>query len=689
MTIYRFSIIALLFVASFVFLAEPVSAKDEWLQVRSKNFFVIGNASEKDIRKAATKLEQFRETFRLLFGTLNLNGSVPTNVVVFKNDSAYTPFKPKRGDKIDSMIAGYFQSGEDVNYITLSAGGNDFETYSTIFHEYVHFIINTAYGRSQVPPWFNEGLAEYYETFEIEEDINVKLGLAPARHIATLRINQPLPFSTFFNLTNEALHKNGNHSRSIFYAQAWAFMHYVILNGKNAELNRFLALTMANKPTEEAFREAFGVDYPQMEKELRQYVMRYTYPYRSITLKNKLTFDAEMKAARLSEAETNAYLGDMLSRINREADAEPYLRTALTLEPALAMANATFGMIRIRQRKYDEAKGYLEKAISSNHDNHLAFYRYAYLLSRESRDDSGYVSGFETEVAAKMRDMLNKAIAINPAFTPSYELLAFVNLVNNEQLDESVRLLRTALKYQPGNMRYLVRVAEIYLRQGKLKEAGAIAAAVAKKTEDAELRTRSEQILINIRKREEISAQNEAARIRNQNSGYEQGEQILVRRRPGEEKPTAQQIAEAEKLARLRGINRSLLAVAPGEKRILGTITKIDCSKSGVLFSINTGSATLTFANKDFRSLPIITFVAETRNMEMSCSANFATSLAVLRYRPSPGSRPTDNGELRSIEFVPTDFRFIDLAVEPKSPTYVIEEIGPTVSGDGQSPENR
>ncbi len=136
---------------------SSISAKDEWLQVRSKNFNLIGNASERDIRKVGGKLEQFRETFRQLFGQTNLNSGVPTNVVVFKSASAYKPFKPVRADgKADTNIAGYFQPGDDVNYITLSTEGDEADTYGTIFHEYVHSIINTNFGKSEVPPWFNE-----------------------------------------------------------------------------------------------------------------------------------------------------------------------------------------------------------------------------------------------------------------------------------------------------------------------------------------------------------------------------------------------------------------------------------------------------------------------------------------------------------------------------------------------------
>src|SRR6185295_5243573 len=92
---------------------NPVSAKDNWLSVRSKNFFLLGNASEKEIRQVAVQLEQFREVFSRLFSRANFNSPVPTTVIVFKSDSSYRPFKP------GPNTPGYFQAGQDVNYITL------------------------------------------------------------------------------------------------------------------------------------------------------------------------------------------------------------------------------------------------------------------------------------------------------------------------------------------------------------------------------------------------------------------------------------------------------------------------------------------------------------------------------------------------------------------------------------------
>lgn len=107
-----------------------------------------------------------------------------------------------------------------------------------------------------------------------------------------------------------------------------------------------------------------------------------------------------------------------------------------------------------------------------------------------------------------MRSLLKKAIKINPAFTESYELFAFVNMVNNEQLDESIKYLQKALQYQPGSQKYTLRIAEIFLRQRKFKETGKIAAT----SDDAEVKSRAENLTGQISQVQEVFVRQEESR---------------------------------------------------------------------------------------------------------------------------------------------------------------------------------
>jgi Collagenase len=247
---------ALIFAAALalVFTAQTASAKDTWMSVRSPHFFLIGNASEKDIRRVATRLEQFREVFTKLLKTANFNSPVPTTVVVFKSDGSYKPYKPVVDGKV-SDVAGYFQSGEDVNYITLTTEANGEDPFSTIYHEFVHLLVNDNFGKAAVPPWFNEGLAEYYSTFDIQEDRKVYLGKLVDNHILLLRDQKLIPLKTLFEVDYYSLHRNKREAMGLFYAEAWALVHYLI-NGNNGarmkQMGQFFDMLLKKTPTEQA-----------------------------------------------------------------------------------------------------------------------------------------------------------------------------------------------------------------------------------------------------------------------------------------------------------------------------------------------------------------------------------------------------------------------------------------------------
>lgn len=656
------------FVSLLLLAALSIQAKDQWTRVQSKNFLLIGNASEKEIRKVGTRLEQFRETFRLLFGQIKLVAPVQTNVVVFKSDGAYKPFKPKRSDgSIDEQVAGYFQPGEDVNYITLSTEGEDSETFATIFHEYVHFIVETNFGKSDVPPWFNEGLAEYYSTFAIEGDIKAKLGVPRSRHLAQLRQSRLMPLDQLLAVTHYQLLESGGHSRNIFYAESWALVHYLIQNGKISGLSQFLEARMAGQSAEKAFRSAFGMDYSGMEAALQKYVSQSTYQYHQVTFKKPLVFDAEMQAAAMTEAESNAYLGDLLYHNNRANDAEPFLVSSLKMQPDLSLANIALGMVKMQQKKYTEAREVLEKAIAGDPKNHVAFYRYAYLLSRENLDGMGYVRSFPAATASKMRDALKRAIAINPAFTESYELLAFVNVVNNEDLDDSVKLIQAALRYQPGNQRYAMRLAEIMSRQNKLDEAAALAQKIASTADDGSLRHRATTLMGYIAQKREYD-QRLAVLKRTEGAA---GLTPVDRSKPLSEDEIAKRQAEAN----LRGINRALRKPGTGEERLIGRVERIACRGPAITYTVRSGASTLTFGSKDFEGLTLNSFDAAAANVQVGCDENLAKFEAVVTYRP--GAKRGGRGEVIAIEFVPAGFRLLTDDELKGGDTVVIYEMEP------------
>src|SRR4026207_1036170 len=68
--------------------------RETWRSVRTNNLFVIGNADPEKLRQAATWLDFFHSSFARLISRNVIAASVPTTVIIFRDDASFLPFKP-------------------------------------------------------------------------------------------------------------------------------------------------------------------------------------------------------------------------------------------------------------------------------------------------------------------------------------------------------------------------------------------------------------------------------------------------------------------------------------------------------------------------------------------------------------------------------------------------------------------
>ena len=609
-----------------------VSAKDTWVSVRTKNFFMLGNASEKDIRKVGLKLEQFREVFTRLFPGIKFKTPVPTTVVVFKSDSSFAPFKP------GANLAGFFQPGQEVNYIALTTevrGQQD--PFTVIFHEYTHLLVDNTF--RSAPVWFNEGLAEYYSTFSITDDQKIRLGTPIGNHVFLLRESKMLPLRTLFEVDHKSPHYNESKKQSIFYAQSWALMHYLIIGkaGKVEQLGKFMNLLAAKVPMEQAFQQAFETSFEAMEKDLRDYVKKDRYNVIDGHFERKLELDTNTEATELTEAEAQAYLGDLLLHSYRK-EAYTYLDRALKLDPNLTMAHASLGMAYFREGKVNEAHASLERAVAGDSKNYLAHYYYAYTLSR-ANPDGPMTGSYSPEVVTKMRDHLQKAIALRPDFPESYNLLAFISLVTGQGVDESIASMKRLLIESPGKQDHIYMLGQLYLRKENYKMARELLAVVAKSNAEEQIRVHAEQLLKEIDLYEDsksyiADAKRDATRAREQGPLVVDGPNL----KKTQEAPT-------DPSSYLREVLRTPGA---GETQLQATLLRIECEPKGIVFVVQTANGLLRLRTETFDNIEITTYDPKVAG-EITCGVRKPENVVVVCYLP--------NGVLKSIEFVPADFK--------------------------------
>src|SRR5690348_17959458 len=74
----------------------------------------------------------------------------------FSSRRRHTRWTGDWSSDVCSSDLGFFQPGEDVNYIAMSLDPRESDPYSIAFHEYVHLHLRD--NVPQAPVWLNEGL---------------------------------------------------------------------------------------------------------------------------------------------------------------------------------------------------------------------------------------------------------------------------------------------------------------------------------------------------------------------------------------------------------------------------------------------------------------------------------------------------------------------------------------------------
>src|ERR1043166_7598838 len=155
---------------------------------------------------------------------------------------------------------------------------------SVIFHEYTHLL--TSATPRQWPIWLKEGLAELYSTFEVDDNKST-LGAGTSRDVLLLRDKPVIPLESLLTVHHDSPLYNERDKQGIFYAESWAFCHYLLFADKSVrrpQLAEFASLINRGVADEAAFSQAFKVTPAEMEKQIRSYVSRSSYSATIYTL---------------------------------------------------------------------------------------------------------------------------------------------------------------------------------------------------------------------------------------------------------------------------------------------------------------------------------------------------------------------------------------------------------------------
>src|SRR5262245_18064786 len=250
-------ILLLIALVSALVCADAAAADGRWTLVRTQDLTVVGDQPAETLRDIAARLERFRIGVSGLIPNADRPLPIPAVVYVFGTRKAMQPFLPLTKNGRPAPLSGYFQRDVDVNCIALGLEGFD-ESLPVVFHEYTHLLIRNAV--RSVPVWLNEGLAEYYSTFNVTATgTTAEAGRPIVPHVRLLR-ERYMPIAELIAVDAGSELYNEAARRSSFYAESWALTHYLMVEVPDgpAQINRYVAEIASGRRPTDAFFDAFG-----------------------------------------------------------------------------------------------------------------------------------------------------------------------------------------------------------------------------------------------------------------------------------------------------------------------------------------------------------------------------------------------------------------------------------------------
>ena len=463
------------FVFSVLFLLSAVSllrAEQQWVEVRSPHFTVVTDAGEKRGREVATRFEQMRTAFGVLFQKVNVNSGAPLQIIAFRNSKELRQVSPLYDGK-PIALSGYFlgsgnhgrvANDEDRQYIALDLSAED--GWGTVFHEYAHLLINSNF--PPTPVWFDEGFAEYCSSLKVDKK-EIDIGLARPDLPQTLSESRWLRLVDLFSVGHESKIYNRDDRRTVFYAQSWITVHYFMSKGGGMmkQVSAYTRLTQdQHMAVPDAIRRAFGMEPEQLEKAIEGYFRGGSATYFRATAPpgiDEITFNSRP----MDEFAIKTVLADLdfHTRDYRDRGIAAF-QEILAKQPENATANRGLGYVALQQGDWEKAGEYFKHAAAGASKDPQVHYFLALLISRKA----GMSIANSPEDLAIVKKELTTAISLDPNYADAYGLLG-TTLSFTDAKEDAVNNLKKAIALSPRNEWYAINLANVYLRAREIDNA--------------------------------------------------------------------------------------------------------------------------------------------------------------------------------------------------------------------------
>jgi len=374
-----------------------------WVEVSTTHFRVHSEAGTTLATRLAHELEETRAVLMETIGFESIPAR-PLHIIVFGDDGSFSPYA------FSDQNGGFYLRAPDASFITVSADPR-WDPTRLIIHEYVHAVL--ADHIPDAPLWFNEGLAEFFESITVN-GATAWVGLPLKDRVQQLEQASLIPMDVFLAVDRQSSHYTGAEEKDRYYAQSWALVHALLLGTDTGTRGwqSLLEIITREAPDERAFRTLLGDEHSTLENFINSYLHQDVLPDKVVEIPRLVSSAPSVREVGLAEVLT--LLGRLLVAKNPpqiDAAAENY-RRALDLDPRFARAHAGMGALVELGDHPVEAEAAFARAVALDPKDPWIRYRLGAFLF------------YRTTAWQRAIEALEESISLDPTFGPAWAVLA-------------------------------------------------------------------------------------------------------------------------------------------------------------------------------------------------------------------------------------------------------------------------
>lgn len=251
-------------------LAAQAAVEDRrWCRYATDHFELVTDLSERQSVALLLSLDRFRTAAYALLPGRPLDPPAAPRLLVFKRSQDFAGLF-----EFPAQIVGFAQPSLEQSLLAFGPDRNGRHLDAFAYHEYTHFLLRSR-TMLNLPIWYEEGLATYLASLDVDSAGQVTLGRGPH---ALMRFLLKQPLTPVEQVVNERLRMDWQrHDLSNVYTLAWGvvrFLHHAKRpdGGRYAEqIGAMLEAIDRGATTADALRDHMGIRAADLRARMRTY----------------------------------------------------------------------------------------------------------------------------------------------------------------------------------------------------------------------------------------------------------------------------------------------------------------------------------------------------------------------------------------------------------------------------------